>query len=389
MRKQLLILLVAIFCCSILLFLGMIWLALLLGLGLLYILALKRLSKVKFVGRKFIRSMLIMFGVLAFSISFRLFGFEIYAIPTPSMENSILVGDKVLVSKLKHGPSLPRTPFEIPWLNLFFYFDKAYAGSAESIDWGYNRLAGYSNIERGDVLVFDHPLMNQVFIKRCVGLPGDTIEIRQGRLYINGLKFTESLSVKMPYRIMVDPVNNLEDALKPLGIWGRWASATRFDADLTTLQEEEISALPEVYYVKPITTWSDFGQSLFPYKDSHFHTGWSIDEYGPYIIPKKGMEIEINVKNFNHYHTLIQERDLNKRQLRSSQGKYYLDGDEIKSYVFNKDFYFFMGDNRHNSIDSRYWGPVQEDKIIGVASTILFSNTDNGGHWDRLLKQID
>lgn len=375
---------------SIPLFLGMVWLALLLAVGLLYLFTLKRLSKVKFTGRKLIRSMLVLFGVLAFSISFRLLGFEIYAIPTPSMENAILVGDKVLVSKLKHGPSLPNTPFEIPWLNLFLYFNKAYAESAGSIDWGYNRLAGYSNFERGDVLVFDHPTMNQVFIKRCIGLPGDTIEIRQGRLYINGFKFSESLSVKMPYRIMVESDSNLKSSLKPLGIWGRWASATRFDADLTTLQEEQIAALPEVYYyVKPITTWGDFDQSLFPYKDSHFHTGWSIDEYGPYIIPKKGMEIEINVKSFNHYHTLIQERDLNQGQLRSSQGKYYLDGDKINSYVFNKDFYFFMGDNRHNSIDSRYWGPVQEDKIIGVASAILFSNRDNEFRWNRLFKQID
>lgn len=389
MSRQLKISFIAIICCSIPLFFGMIWLTVLLGVSLTYVLMLKWLSKVRFNGQRLMRSALVLAGVLMFSIAVRLFGFEIYAIPTPSMENSILVGDKVLVSKFTYGPSLPRSPFEIPWINLFFYFNEAYAESAESIDWGYHRLKGYSNVERGDVVVFHHPQLYQVFIKTCVGLPGDTIEIRRGILYVNGMQFTENLSAKMRYRIMATQSEGLVRSLKDLGVSGKWNSGTRYDAELTALQVEQVSALPDVYYLEPVTTRRSFDQHTFPYKNDYYHTSWSIDEYGPYIIPQKGMEIEMNAKNFNHYQTLIQERDSYQEQLEYIDGKYYFGENEIESYVFKKDYYFFMGDNRHNSSDSRYWGPVQEDKVIGVAGIIIFSNANNEFQWNRLFKPIN
>ncbi len=350
---------------------------------------LRKLAKVKFMGDKIIRGVLVFIGVLVFSITVRLIGFEIYAIPTPSMENTILVGDKVLVSKLKLGPSLPRSICEIPWVNLFFCFNKAYAESTQASEWGYKRLSGYSKIERGDVLVFNHPQLNLVFIKRCIGLPGDTVEIRQGYLYINGSKLTESAHVKMPYQIVAEPADSLQTSLNDMGVLARWQSKTKFDAELTTLQLENISSRLDIHFFKPNTQKRGYDQATFPYKNYHYHTGWSRDEYGPYVIPKEGMEIEMNVKNFHHYHTLIQERDLGNVQFRFSDGKYYLGEEEITSYIFKKDFYFFMGDNRHNSDDSRYWGPVQEENVIGVASSILFSNADNHLRWDRLFKLID
>lgn len=346
------------------------------------------LSKIRFPGKRLLQTLIGVFGIVSVSITIRLFVFEVYAIPTPSMENTIIVGDKVLVNKLKHGPALPRSPFEIPWVNLFFYFNPAHAGTSDSLYWEYNRLKGYGDIERGDVVVFNHPRWDQVFIKRCVGIPGDTIEIREGRLFVNNHVFQESNTVRQPFRIHVNQPQRFREVLINDQVRGKWISELEFQANLTRAQVDEYSSFLIVDYVEPVIAEYMKDHELFPGKSLFHHSQWSIDNYGPFIVPFEGMTISLNAITDNHYWFLIRYREGNETGLRVKNDAFYLGDDRITEYTFHKDYYFFMGDNRHDSNDSRYWGPVQEDKLIGVATSILFSNAEEEFRWSRFFKPI-
>ncbi len=143
-------------------------------------------------------------GVFIAAIVVRVFFIEIYAIPSGSMEDTVMPGDKVLVNKLAYGPKLPVSPYDIPWVNLVWFLKADATANPDSVYWDYHRLWGLSSIRRGDVMVFSHPLWggrNNFYIKRCMALPGETLEIKNGRIKINGKYSPESAGVKRMHKV--------------------------------------------------------------------------------------------------------------------------------------------------------------------------------------------
>lgn len=235
-------------------------------------------------------------------------------IPTGSMEDTILVGDFVLVNKFIYGSSSPRyIPFtEIPL--------------------PYFTLPAFKDPKPTDIVVFEYPGdRDQLepnekgvnYVKRCIGVPGDTVEIRDKVVFVNGKEFWRPPYIKY-YRGMIGP------NLRPL---------------------------PKGY-AEP---------RIFPKG-----MPWNEDNYGPLVVPKKGMTIPINIYNVEQWRTTI-DREFGKRVVEIRGNVVYIDGQPASSYTFKKDYYFMMGDNRDDSLDSRFWGFVPRDAVVGEAFIILFS----------------
>ena len=232
---------------------------------------------------------------------------ETSRVPTGSMEQTIMVGDFLFVNKFVYGSSSPRN---IPFTNVTL---------------PYFQLPAISEPEKGDIIVFEYPGDRDVlqpteilnYVKRCVGEPGDTIEIKNKVVYING-----------------------KELHKP-----------------THIQYLMPNILPKSY------TRAD----IFPEG-----SGWNKDQYGPLVIPKKGDVVKLNKENIFIYKTLI-NRNFNKDVVSINNGKIYIDGKIAEEYEIPQDYYFAMGDNRDDSADSRYWGFVPREKIIGEALMIYWS----------------
>lgn len=238
-------------------------------------------------------------------------------IPTGSMEDTILVGDFVLVNKFIYGSSSGKyiqfTQIEIPFFT----------------------LPAFKDPKAKDIVVFEYPGdrdqleptdKNVNYVKRCIGTPGDTIEIMDKVVFVNGKEFWKPTFVK----------------------YYRGATGS---------------------YLKPRPK-SDVEPRIFPKG-----MPWNEDNYGPLVIPKKGMTIPLNIYNVEQWRTII-DREFGKRVVEIRNNTVNIEGKPVASYTFQKDYYFMMGDNRDDSMDSRYWGLVARDRVVGEAFMTLFS-------WDR------
>lgn len=368
------------------------------------------------------------FAVVAASI-IRTFVFEAYTIPTPSMEKTLLVNDFLFVSKFSYGPRLPNTPLAVPFVHhtLPITNSRSYT---EAISLPYKRWFA-TPVKRNDVVVFNFPVNDTLintpefgsqityyqqervegretvwqkygsniitrpvdkrenFIKRCVGVAGDSIQVAQGRVYVNGQPQELFPQMQRFYVIKVPPQNYLDpDKLAEMGIHVRpeqgdlqQESAEAYRVNITN-EEKATMKLP------PGDTLTDFitepDAQLFPYYDITVHK-WSADNYGPVWIPKKGASIQLTPDNLVRYQRCIEVYEGNKFENRN--GQYFINEAPATSYTFKMDYFWMMGDNRHNSLDSRYWGFVPEDHIVGKASLIWFS-WENGPRWKRFFKSI-
>ena len=327
-------------------------------------------------------------GVFLLAIGVRVFMFEIYGIPSGSMENTLVLGDKVLVSKLNYGPRLPRSPFEIPWLNIFFYLNKSARAKSDSAWWDYKRLHGYTLIRRGDIIVFQFPDdEKEAFIKRCVALPGDTFQIRNSEIFVNNRQQDRPLESKLIYRVWYNNIqefNGLTDSLN-IPVYGAWYREQKDfkEINLSQLEKEELTGHSCIDSITSKITIIDSTAHVFPW---HNRYSWTIDQYGPVIIPEKGMKIEMNEGNYVLYRKILEKFEHFQPEKRD--GEIFLNNTEVNEYTFKQDYYFMMGDNRHRSNDSRMWGLVPEEYIVGKAVVILFSKDYNGLKWNRCLKGL-
>ena len=328
-------------------------------------------------------------GVFILAIGVRVFMIEIYGIPSGSMENTLVPGDKVLVSKLNYGPKLPRSPFEIPWFNIFFYLNKSARARSDSTWWDYNRLHGYTTIRRGDIIVFQFPNnKKEAFIKRCVALPGDTFQIRNSEIFVNNRQQNRPLESKLIYRVWYNNIqefNGLADSLS-LPVYGAWYREQKDfkEINLSYFQKEELTGHSSIDSITSKITLIDSTIHAYPWHRRY--PSWTIDQFGPLIIPEKGMKIEMNEDNYVLYRKILKKFEHFEPEKRD--GEIFLNNTEVKEYTFKQNYYFMMGDNRHRSNDSRMWGLVPEENIVGKAVVVLFSKNYNGFKWKRILKGL-
>ena len=349
----------------------------------------------------------IVFAVIAATI-IRLFLIEAYTIPTSSMEKSLLIGDFLFVSKVSYGPRLPNTPIAFPFAHhtIPVFNTKAYL---EWIKLPYFRLPGFSKIENNDVVVFNYPMegfrpvdKRENYIKRCVAIPGDQLEVKQGVLFINGEEADKPEMMQHSYAVKTNGTGFNKRILEKLDITegGRVSNSGDFSLTMTNEAKGQIAELNNVSQVEvSIAEPGAYAEYIFPNSDPELKSTdskkffWNVDNFGPITIPKKGETVELNTDNLPIYERLIGFYENN--DLKIEENRIYINGVETNSYTFKMDYYFMMGDNRHNSADSRFWGFVPEDHIVGKAVFIWLSIDKNASsfferiRWRRIFSLID
>jgi signal peptidase I len=358
----------------------------------------------------------ILFAVIAATL-IRWLIMEAYTIPTPSMENSLLVGDFLFVSKFHYGTRTTTTPLQIPLTHQKIWFTEI-PSYLEWVKLPQYRLPGISKVKREDVVVFNVPPreLNEYknypvdlktnYIKRCVAIPGDTLRIVNRQVTIDGKPSPNPPLMQYSYIVIADNEINARVLNKykiyedDYQIVGRPGDGVVYQMYITAELADELKKLNFIREVKIATyngnegfgarTEKNVESNIFPNSEVF---PWNGDFFGPLVIPAEGMKIAINEKTLATYGSTIQLYEHNEN-VKVENGKLLIDGKEVTEYTFKQNYYFMMGDNRHNSLDSRYWGFVPEDHIVGKAFFIWLSidrNADfiNKIRWNRFFKLIE
>jgi signal peptidase I len=341
----------------------------------------------------------IIFAIIAATL-IRLFFVEAYEIPSGSMENSLLIGDYIFVSKVSYGARIPITPIAFPFSHHTLPFSKLKA-YWDGIKLPYYRLPGLSSVKKGDIVVFNYPMdadsplyrpvdKRENYIKRCQGTPGDTLTIVDAQVYINGKAAPNPPNSKAGY--MVETKGSGIDSLllKAQQVELRYQYTPNDYEMLMTRQSAAVlknnpgvKSIKENYQLRGVYESGIFiGNPRFK---------WNADNMGPIIIPKKGWTIKLDSLTLPLYQRAISVYENNKVKI---VGKDVLiNGKKADTYTFKLNYYWMMGDNRHNSEDSRYWGFVPEDHIVGKAVFIWLSvdadaNLLHRIRWSRLFSPL-
>ena len=299
-----------------------------------------------------------------------LFIFQSFSIPSASMRSTLLEGDYIVVNKLAYGARLPITPLSVPFMH-----QKGYLTWIQLPYW---RIPGLSEIKHHDVVVFNYPMEDEFpidhrthYIKRCIALPGDTLEIDSAQVYINNKPDPQPEGMQYLYSVITDTIGIDSAFIAKMGI--EWAPFTPMHAHYYLFMTPVIAdTLKNMKHISSVTlnvmNKDAFDASIFPHDPN---LKWNMDYYGPLVIPKKGDSIKISLSNIKTYKRIIQNYEHN--ELKIGIDSVFINGKCDPYYTFKMNYYFMMGDNRHHSEDSRFWGFVPEDHIFGRASFILFS----------------
>lgn len=391
--------------------------------------------------------------VYALILVYFLFAFvgQQYKIPSSSLEKTLLVGDYLWVNKAVYGPRVPQTPIHFPLAqHTFPWGGKSYS---DLIQLEYHRLPGLRNVERYDIVVFNAPMEDSVltkrtdrdpdyyhlvqmlesdpqagitdgrrfikehpemfgelirrpvdrrenFVKRVVGLPGERFKIVNDIIYINGKPLKEPENVQHNYIVPVNAPISPEE----------WESIGVSAADIPMLTESPLfenkiyelpltsdmaaatARLPQVAgKIERVSSYGEHVAGIFPLSD---RIGWTQENMGEFWIPKQGYTLHLTANNLPIYRRAIETYEGNKVDV-TPDGKIYINGKQTEYYTFKLDYYWMMGDNRDNSADSRYWGFVPEDHVIGTPWRVLISfDSDKplfkgGIRWNRMLHEAN
>lgn len=342
----------------------------------------------------------IAFAVVAATLIRGLF-LEAYTIPTPSMEKSLLVGDFLFVSKYHYGPRVPMTPISFPFAHhtMPVLGTKAYS---EAIKLPYYRLPGFTSIKNNDVVVFNYPAENEGrpvdkkenYIKRCIAIPGDSISLVNGQVFVNGKANENAPRMQMIYHVKTKDGNGFDSKyLKEIDANMLQSLSNQGDFQMQ-IKEETVpvfKGMENVQTIEPIVqTRGEFMDFIYPFRKE---IPWNVDNYGPLYIPKAGDNIPLTQMNYWLYEKAIRDYEGNPT-LKMENGKVYINNEEVTTYTFQRNYYFMMGDNRHFSADSRFWGMVPDDHIVGKAVFIWMSWDANESNifkkvrWSRLFNLI-
>lgn len=336
-----------------------------------------------------------------------------FTIPTSSLEKSLLVGDFLFVSKVNYGARTPMTTVALPMVHDTIPLTK----KKSYLTWPelpYFRLPGFQNIERNDIVVFNWPIdtvykfrdqsglrvdkpidKKSNYVKRCVGVPGDQLEIKDGIIFVNGkeLILPERARPQFSYKIALDgktPIDfeyllNDMDITDGAGFMDAEKRDTLFIAALIATNAERLQHIPGITGVQKIIS-KEVEPGIFPHINK-----WNRDNFGPIYIPQQGKTVPLNLETLPFYKAIITDYEKNILQVTGSEIR--INGKIATSYTFQQNYYWMMGDNRHNSEDSRYWGYVPENHVVGKPTFIWMSYDSNGKglkkiRWDRLFTTV-
>ena len=319
------------------------------------------------------------------------FFFEVFTIPSSSMEKTLLPGDLILVNKLSYGARSPITLLTFPLSHQHLPWFEQIKSYLDVIQLPYYRFFA-DTIQRNDVIVFNYPFETDYpvdhrsyYIKRCIGLPGDTLKINNKRVFINNQELELPHDAQFNYKVITNkPITNdtllnyeiTEGGLD--GLENHW-ELTMTDTAYYQLKSKDFIQSIKKIEVEP-NVYADY---IFPYHPSYL---WNIDYFGEVVIPKKGTTVMLDKNNIYLYRRIIEIYEENSFE--ETEKGFLINEELATTYQFKMDYYFMMGDNRHNSADSRFWGFLPENHVVGKAQTILFSMDKSNYKWNRMFKKI-